>query len=88
MSGTHHRTWQQYHVGHLNITVQLKPPAEGPNSERQRELDTITRQLTTTLDAERVPATWAVSEPARSGAISQILLSVVGMRNVEKGPTD
>ena len=73
MSGTHHRTWQQYHVGHLNITVQLDSTAEGRNVERHQELASVTRQLIATMDAERIPATWAVSDPAHSAATSLIL---------------
>ena len=77
MSGTHHRTWQQYHVGHLNITVQLDSTAEGRSVERHQELADVARQLITTMDAERVPATWAVSDPAHSAATSLILRSAV-----------
>jgi hypothetical protein len=77
MSGTHRRTWQQYHVGHLNITVQLDSTAEDRSVERHQELATVARQLITTMDAERVPATWAVSDPAHSAATSLILRSAV-----------
>lgn len=77
MSGTHHRTWQQYHVGHVNITVQLDSTAEGRNVERHQELASVTRQLVATMDAERIPAAWAVSDPAHSAATSMILKSAV-----------
>ena len=77
MSGTHHRTWQQYHVGHLAITVQLDSTCEDRNLEQHRSLAGITRQLIATMDAERVPATWAVSDPAHSAATPLILKSAV-----------
>ena len=77
MSGTHHRTWQQYHVGHLNITVQLDSTAEGHNVERHQELAGVTRRLISTMDAERIPVTWAVSDPAHSAATPLILKSTV-----------
>jgi hypothetical protein len=77
MSGTHHRTWQQYHVGHLNITVQLDSTAEGHSVERHQELAGVTRQLISTMDAERIPVTWAVSDPAHSAATPLVLKSAV-----------
>jgi hypothetical protein len=77
MSGTHHRTWQQFHVGHLNVTVTLDSPAEGQAIERHQELATVTRQLIATMEAERVPVTWAVSDPAHSAATPLVLRSAV-----------
>jgi hypothetical protein len=77
MSGTHHRTWQQFHVGHLNITVTLDSPAEGQVIERHQELASVTRQLIATMEAERIPVTWAVSDPAHSAATPLVLRSAV-----------
>ena len=77
MSGTHHRTWQQYHVGHLNITVQLDSTPESRSTLRHQELANVTRQLIATMDAERIPATWAVCDPAHSAATSLLLKSAV-----------
>jgi hypothetical protein len=77
MSGTHHRTWQQYHVGHLNVTVQLDSTAEGRSVERHRQMAKVARQLIATMDAEQIPATWVVSDPAYSAATSLILKSPV-----------
>ena len=37
MSGTHQRTWQQYHVAHLLITVQLDSAATGGHLARPRK---------------------------------------------------
>lgn len=77
MSGTHHRTWQQYHVGHLTLTVQLDAIAEGRNLERHQELAAVTRKLIAVMEAARFPATWAVSDPAHSAATSLLLKSAV-----------
>jgi len=77
MSGTHQRTWQQYHVGHLLITVQLDSPATGRKIERHKELAGVTRRLISLADSERLPVTWAVSDPAHSAATSLILKSAV-----------
>jgi hypothetical protein len=77
MSGTHHRTWQQYHVGHLNLTVQLDSPTEDRKIERHKELADVARQLIATMDASRLRATWAVSDPAHSAATSLVLKSAV-----------
>ncbi|MCC7474282.1 MAG: hypothetical protein IT425_02705 [Pirellulales bacterium] len=75
MSSAHHRTWQQYHVGHVNITVQLDTAAEGRSIERHQELATISRQLIATMNAERVCVTWVVNDPAHSAATPLILKS-------------
>jgi hypothetical protein len=77
MSGTHHRTWQQFHVGHLNVTVTLDSPIEGQVIECHQELAGVTRQLIATMEAERVPVTWAVSDPAHSAATPLVLRSAV-----------
>src|SRR3954449_5665697 len=77
MSGTHRRTWQKYRVGHLNITVQLDSTAESHSVERHKEQADIARQLIATMDAERLPTTWAVCDPAHSAATSLIIKSAV-----------
>jgi hypothetical protein len=77
MSGTHHRTWQHYHVGHVNITVQLDSIAGGRNLEQHQNMASVTRQLIAIMETARVPATWAVSDPAHSAATSLILKSAV-----------
>lgn len=77
MSGTHHRTWQQYHVGHLNVTIQLDSTTENRNLERHQELADVARQLIATMDAGRLAATWAVSDPVHSAATSLLLKSAV-----------
>ena len=77
MSGTHQRTWQQYHVGHLLITVQLDSAATGRQLERHQDLAGVTRRLISLADSERLPVTWAVSDPAHSAATSLILRSAI-----------
>ena len=77
MSGKHQRTWQQYHVGHLLITVQLDSAATGHKLERHQDLAGVTRRLISLADSERLPVTWAVSDPAHSAATSLILQSPI-----------
>jgi hypothetical protein len=77
MSGTHRHTWQMNRVGHLNITVQLDCAAEPHSLERYKEQAEVARQLITTMDAERLPTTWAVSDPAHSAATSLIVKSAI-----------
>jgi hypothetical protein len=77
MSGTHRRTWQKYRVGHLNITVQLDSTAESHSVEHHKEQADVARQLIATMDAERLPTTWAVSDPAHSAATSLIIKSAI-----------
>jgi hypothetical protein len=77
MSGTNQRTWHQYHVGQLLITVQLDSAATGQNLDRFKNLAGVTRRLISLADSERLPVTWAVSDPAHSAATSLILQSGV-----------
>lgn len=74
---THHRTWQQYHVGHVNITVKLDSTTENRNLERHQDLASVTRQLIDTMNAARLPVTWAVNDPAHSAATSLIVKSSI-----------
>jgi hypothetical protein len=77
MSGTNQRTWHQYHVGQLLITVQLDSAATGQNLDRFKNLAGVTRRLISLADSERLPVTWAVSDPAHSAATSLIQQSGV-----------
>lgn len=77
MSETHQRTWQPYHVGHLLITIQLDSAASGSQIERHQELAITTRRLISLAESQRLPITWAVSDPAHSAATSLILQSEV-----------
>ncbi len=77
MSATQHRTWQHFHVGHVNITVQLDSTAENHSVERHQELAGAARRLIDTMNAEHLPVTWAVSDPAHSAATSAIIKSSV-----------
>jgi hypothetical protein len=77
MSGTNHRTWQTYHVGHFLVTVQLDPIADAHSFEQHSELSEVTRQLIDAAERSRLPVTWAVSDPAHSAATPLILRSNV-----------
>ena len=71
------RTWQPHRVGHLLITVELDPVADGHSVERHRGLARLTSTLADLFHAHRLPATWAVGDPAHSAATSIVLLSDV-----------
>src|SRR5688572_3564714 len=45
MSGTIHRTWQNYHVGHFLTTIQLDPVADSRTFERHADLAQVSKQL-------------------------------------------
>jgi hypothetical protein len=75
MSATNHRTWQQYHVGHFLTTVHLDPATGSNNFEEHNQLAGVTTELIDLMDAHRLPATWAVSDPAHSAATSRIVRS-------------
>lgn len=77
MSAPNQRTWHQYRVGHFLVTVLLEPVADVRSFEAHRELANISRQLIALMDSRRMPATWAVSDPAHSAATPLILRSPV-----------
>jgi hypothetical protein len=77
MSGTHRHTWQKHRVGHLNITVQLDSTSESHSLDQHQGQADVARQLITTMDAERLPTTWAVSDPAHSAATALIVKSAI-----------
>ncbi len=77
MSGTNQRTWHPYHVGHFLITVQLDSVAVGRRLEGHAELGGVTRRLIALTESQRLPVTWAVSDPAHSAATSLILQSAL-----------
>jgi hypothetical protein len=74
---THHRTWQQHHVASVLVTVELDPVADGHSIERHRGLAELTKRLVELFDTHRVPATWAVNDPAHSAATSLVIRSAV-----------
>jgi hypothetical protein len=77
MSATNHRTWQTYHVGHFLLTVQLDPVANTTNFQQHKELAQVATHLVDSFNSQRLPATFAMSDPARSTTTSQILRSAV-----------
>ncbi|HVT29086.1 MAG TPA: hypothetical protein VHE81_13815, partial [Lacipirellulaceae bacterium] len=77
MSGKNARTWQPYHVGHFLLTIQLDSVAVGRRLAEQAELGAVTRRLIALAESQRLPITWAVSDPAHSAATSLILQSSV-----------
>jgi hypothetical protein len=77
MSGKNHRTWQNYRVGHMLITVLLDPQSDSRNLIRHKALESTALHLVTLMDHFRLPATWAMSDPAHSAANSLILRSDV-----------
>jgi hypothetical protein len=77
MPAKHQHTWQQYHVGHIILTVQLDSVATGTSMQRHQDLAGVTRRLIAIADAQRLPVTWSVSDPAHSAATSLIVRSAV-----------
>ena len=77
MANTNHRTWQKHRVGHFMLSVHLDPVADGHGFEREKELAKLTQRLIELADAQSLPVTWAVSDPAYSAAAPAILRSAV-----------
>jgi hypothetical protein len=59
------------------VTIELDPIADGRLPEYSRDLADVTRRLIELMDAVRLPATWAVSDPAHSAATPLIVRSPV-----------
>ena len=74
---THHRTWQTHHTANVLVTVELDPIADSHSVERHRGLADLTKRLVECFDTHRLPATWAVNDPAHSAATSLIIRSAV-----------
>jgi hypothetical protein len=72
-----HHTWRPHLVGHLLVTFQLDPPSNGQNLQLHPKLARLTTELINLMNSYRLPATWAVSDPAHSAATPQILRSAV-----------
>jgi hypothetical protein len=76
MSSPKQRTWQKHRISHVVLTVHLDPLAVMGNVEHQ-SLAKLTRQLIELMESHRLPATWAVNDPAHSAATPHILRSAV-----------
>src|SRR6478672_2251214 len=79
MSSTNRRTWQQFRVGHLLLTIQLDSAtaAQNPNLSRHQELASLTKRLVALAETYRLPITWAACDPAHSAATSLIMRSAL-----------
>jgi hypothetical protein len=77
MASTNHRTWQKHRVGHLLVSVHLDPVADGHVVASEQELAKLNRQLIDLMDAQSLPVTWAVCDPAYSAATPWVLRSPV-----------
>jgi len=66
------------HAGVVTISIDLELEIDHYTSRRQGELDRVRDRLCELLQAYRIPATWAVADPARSAASDPILASGMG----------
>jgi hypothetical protein len=77
MANSNQRTWQKHRIGHFMLSVHLDPVADGHGFEREQELARLTQRLIDLTDAQSLPVTWAVSDPAYSASTPPILRSAV-----------
>src|SRR3954468_6605957 len=77
MSGTNQHTWQQHHVGQFLLTIKLDSVETGRSIERHHGIADVATRLIAMADSQRLPVTWAVSDPAHSAATSLIMRSAV-----------
>ena len=66
MSMANRRSWQKHHVGYVHLTVEAEPTDIDRNLDRHRGLAKVTEQLFEMFNRHRLPATWAVGDPAHS----------------------
>jgi hypothetical protein len=77
MSGANQHTWQQHHVAQFLLTIQLDCVDTGRSIERHLGVAEVAKRLIALADSQRLPVTWAVSDPAHSAATSLIMRSAV-----------
>ena len=68
MSMANRRSWQPHHVGYVHLTVEAEPTDVDRNLNRHRGLAKVTDELFEMFNRHRLPATWAVGDPAHSAA--------------------
>src|SRR5262245_42401944 len=73
----HRRTWQTGHSAKVIITIELDPVVDSRSMQQHRRLADVTRRLVECFDSNRLPATWAVNDPAHSAATSLLIRSAV-----------
>src|SRR5262245_51527904 len=84
MTSASRRTWHKHHVGHFHLTVEAEPRMAELTKESSpqklsdhRSLSNVTKQLVSVFDAYRLPATWAIGDPAHSATTAFVTLSAV-----------
>ncbi len=75
MSMANRRSWQKHHVGFIHLTVEAEPIDVDRNLDRHRGLAEVTEQLFEMFNRHRLPATWAVGDPAHSAAAGLVAAS-------------
>jgi len=75
MSMANRRSWQKHHVGHVHLTVEAEPTDIDRNLERHRGLAQVTEELFEILNRHKLPATWAVGDPAHSAVAGLVAAS-------------
>src|SRR3989304_2860921 len=75
MSMANRRSWQKHHVGYIHLTVEAEPTDADRNLDRHRGLAQVTEQLFEMFNRHRLPATWAVGDPAHSAAAGLVAAS-------------
>lgn len=75
MSMANRRSWQKHHVGYIHLTVEAEPTDIDRNLDRHRGLAQVTEQLFEMFNRHRLPATWAVGDPAHSAAAALVAAS-------------
>ncbi|HZL88942.1 MAG TPA: hypothetical protein VFB96_11255 [Pirellulaceae bacterium] len=60
-------------AGIVVLSIELELAIDRPSADRQQRLDHLTGELLDLLQQHRLPATWAVADPARSAASPSLL---------------
>lgn len=75
MSLANRHSWQKHRVGHVHLTVEAEPADIDRNLQRHRGLSQVTEQLFEIFSRYRLPATWAVGDPAHSAVTALVTLA-------------
>jgi hypothetical protein len=75
MPTTNRHSWQQHQVGRVHLTVEAEPADADRNLARHRGLAQVISQLFDVFDRHKLPATWAVGDPAHSAVAALVVAS-------------
>jgi hypothetical protein len=87
MSSFVRHSCNHHQIAHFLFTVELDPVPNDLSVTVRRDLADVTNRLVGLFDVHRLPATWAVSDPAFSAATSLVMRSAISHEMAILGDT-